>query len=136
MDEAMKIIRINAFIQRKMGKLYLDGKEVEVVSLDRSYVAGQELVNEPLNDAQLDDLFGQTYGKPPATQAPETPAEQLAELFHTTYERLAPSFGYETREATSIPWEQIPADNPNKRLMIAVAGEILEHWQHETSTHE
>lgn len=52
-------------------------------------------------------------------------AEQLARSFHEAYERLAPSFGYETRRETSIPWEQIPASNPNKQLMIAVADEII-----------
>lgn len=30
-----------------------------------------------------------------------TPLE-LARLFHDTYEKLAPSFGYETREETKI----------------------------------
>lgn len=51
--------------------------------------------------------------------------EQLAELFHTTYERLAPSYGYETRPETAIQWKDISEDSPNKQLMIAVAGEIL-----------
>ncbi len=50
-------------------------------------------------------------------------AESLARLFHETYERLAPSFGYRTREASAVPWEDVPADN--KALMIAVAGEVL-----------
>jgi len=54
-------------------------------------------------------------------------AERLARLFHETYERLAPDFGYETRPETAIPWEQIPDDNRNKRLMIAVAAEVLKH---------
>lgn len=53
--------------------------------------------------------------------------EALAQLFHETYERLAPSFGYETRKETAVSWQDIPADNPNKRLMIAVAGEVLEY---------
>ena len=52
-------------------------------------------------------------------------AEELAELFHTTYGRLAPQFGYTTRPETAIPWQEIPADNRNKRLMVAVAGEVL-----------
>lgn len=52
-------------------------------------------------------------------------AEQLAQLFHETYERLAPDFGCETRTETAIPWPDIPADSANKRLMIAVAGEML-----------
>lgn len=51
--------------------------------------------------------------------------ETLAQLFHETYERRASEFGYETRQATAIPWEEIPADNANKRLMIAVAGDVL-----------
>jgi hypothetical protein len=55
--------------------------------------------------------------------------EELAELFHTTYERLAPDFGYETRPGTAKPWSEIPEDNNNKRLMIAVAGEVLQAQQ-------
>lgn len=50
-------------------------------------------------------------------------AESLARSFHETYERLAPSFGYETREASAKPWANVPEQN--KRLMIAVCGEIL-----------
>jgi hypothetical protein len=49
--------------------------------------------------------------------------EQLAELFHDTYERLAPSFGYETREASAVPWAEVPAQN--RALMIAVCAEVL-----------
>lgn len=50
--------------------------------------------------------------------------EQLAQKFHETYERLAPSFGYETRKSSAKPWSEVP-DN-NKNLMIAVCAEILE----------
>jgi hypothetical protein len=46
----------------------------------------------------------------------------LARQFHATYERLAPSFGYETRAET----RDFDADFPNGRLMIAVCAEILE----------
>lgn len=49
--------------------------------------------------------------------------EALARLFHETYERLAPSFGYETRKASAVPWESVPL--MNKRLMVAVATEVL-----------
>lgn len=58
-------------------------------------------------------------------------AEQLAQLFHETHERLAPDFGYATRKETAIPWQNIPADSSNKRLMIAVAGEVLQVVQSE-----
>jgi hypothetical protein len=47
----------------------------------------------------------------------------LARQFHETYERLAPSFGYETREASAKPWADVP--DQNKQLMIAVCEEIL-----------
>jgi hypothetical protein len=50
-------------------------------------------------------------------------AEALAQRFHETYERLAPSFGYETREASAKPWAQVPEQN--RALMIAVCAEIL-----------
>ena len=50
-------------------------------------------------------------------------AESVARLFHETYERLAPSFKYKTRDATRVPWEQVP--ERNKRLMVAVAAEVL-----------
>jgi hypothetical protein len=57
-----------------------------------------------------------------APVAVETP-EQLAQLFHETYERLAPSHGYETREASAKPWADVPESN--KALMIATCREVL-----------
>jgi hypothetical protein len=55
---------------------------------------------------------------------PETlRAEELARLFHETYERLAPVFGYKTRRESAVPWESVP--EPNRNLMEAVATEIL-----------
>ena len=41
---------------------------------------------------------------------------ELARLFHDTYERLAPDFGYETREDT----KQFDPFSNNGRLMIEV----------------
>lgn len=49
--------------------------------------------------------------------------EQLALLFHDTYERLAPSHGWQTQERSRKPWEEVPSEN--KSLMIAVASEVL-----------
>ncbi|MGW4639574.1 hypothetical protein ACWEN6_13650 [Sphaerisporangium sp. NPDC004334] len=51
-------------------------------------------------------------------------AELVARAFHESYERLAPSFGYATREASAVPWEDVP--ERNKRLMVAVAAELLD----------
>lgn len=53
-------------------------------------------------------------------------AEQLAEKFHETYERLAPSYGYKTREESAKPWADVP--EKNKQLMIAVCQELITHY--------
>ncbi len=50
-------------------------------------------------------------------------AEAVAQAFHETYERLAPDFGYKTREQSAVPWSEVPDDN--KRLMIATARCLL-----------
>jgi hypothetical protein len=60
----------------------------------------------------------------PADTRPEAQAlsgEDAARLFHETYERLAPSFGYETRPDTKA----FDPESPNGKLMIAVCGEVL-----------
>jgi hypothetical protein len=49
--------------------------------------------------------------------------DELARLFHDTYERLAPTFGYRTREASAVPWEDVPV-RP-RALMTATAAEVL-----------
>lgn len=51
-------------------------------------------------------------------------ALELAQRFHDTYERLAPQFGYETRQDT----KQFDPNSPNGQLMRAVAKEILKDY--------
>lgn len=52
------------------------------------------------------------------------PADELiARALHDTYERLAPEHGYETREASAKPWDDVPADN--KALMVATVETLL-----------
>lgn len=51
-------------------------------------------------------------------------AEDLAEKFHTLYEKFAPEYGYKTREASAVPWADVPENN--KQLMIRVCSEILQ----------
>jgi hypothetical protein len=48
-------------------------------------------------------------------------AEQLAEMFHDIYERLAPEFGYTTRTDT----RRFDRGSHNGKLMIAVCDQIL-----------
>lgn len=59
-----------------------------------------------------------------------TDAEKLARFFHETYERLAPEYGYETREASAVSWESVPKNN--KSLMIATASEVIKYLDGET----
>lgn len=49
--------------------------------------------------------------------------EEIAKLFHETYERLAPNFGYATMTDSRKPWSEVPKQN--KSLMIAVVGELV-----------
>lgn len=53
-----------------------------------------------------------------------TDGEYLAMMFHTYYEELAPKFGYETREASAVPWKDVPIQN--RALMILVAERLLD----------
>lgn len=72
------------------------------------------------------NLLGNSSPSQPSRRARRFPmpdAESVAKLFHETYERLAPAFKYETREATRVPWEDVPEQN--KHLMIAVTAEVL-----------
>jgi hypothetical protein len=59
-------------------------------------------------------------------------AEELAKLFHSIYEKLVPTFGYETREESAVEWEEVP--EVNKRLMIAVAAQVLAVIRDEVET--
>lgn len=52
--------------------------------------------------------------------ATNTDPIETAKRFHEAYERLAPSFGYETRPDT----RQFDPESPNGKLMIAVCGEL------------
>jgi hypothetical protein len=56
---------------------------------------------------------------------PDIPAEAVARRFHEAYERLAPDFGYRTREASAKPWDEVPEQN--RALMVAVCAELLPH---------
>jgi len=53
--------------------------------------------------------------------------EQLAELFHSTYERLAPAFGWRTKKGCNVPFAQLP--QRNKALMVATCQTVLNALQ-------
>ncbi len=48
----------------------------------------------------------------------------VAQLFHEAYERLAPEHGYKTREASAVPWDDVPEDN--RALMVATAEAVID----------
>lgn len=51
--------------------------------------------------------------------------ERIARAFHTTYEDLAPGFGYRTREASAVPWDDVPVEN--RALMVATVRQLLDN---------
>ena len=54
----------------------------------------------------------------------QSDAEYVAQAFHETYEELAPLHGYKTREASAVPWDEVPEQN--KALMVNVAHHLLD----------
>lgn len=48
----------------------------------------------------------------------------IAKAFHESYERQAPAYRYKTREASAVPWEDVPQQN--KLLMVAVVADLLD----------
>jgi hypothetical protein len=59
MNDMLKIVSLNAYIQRNMGKLELSGKEVLCVALDRTCTFQDDEDEITLTDAQLDELVRQ-----------------------------------------------------------------------------
>jgi hypothetical protein len=51
------------------------------------------------------------------------PIDLIAREFHETYEKLAPSHDYKTREESAVPWEDVP--QANKSLMRSVIADLV-----------
>jgi hypothetical protein len=56
-------------------------------------------------------------------EACEAEREPVARDLHAAYERLAPEYSYETREATRKPWDEAPVNN--RGLMTAAVDAAL-----------
>lgn len=50
-------------------------------------------------------------------------AEEIAKAFHEAYEAWAPRFGYRTRDASAVPWDQVPSQN--RALMCRTVQQLL-----------
>jgi hypothetical protein len=70
-------------------------------------------------DAALAEIE-KTTAETPVEPQPAATGLEMAMRFHETYERLAPSFGYETRADTKA----FDPESANGRLMIAVCAEV------------
>jgi hypothetical protein len=85
----------------------------------------------PVYQGRVDaDLFKKRLGEAmdaralsDADRAEALQLDAIARSFHDAYERLAPQFGYRTREASAKPWDDVP--NDNKRLMRATVRDLL-----------
>jgi hypothetical protein len=50
--------------------------------------------------------------------------EDIARAFHEVYERMAPTFGYHTRQESAVSWDEVP--ETNKLLMRDVVQSLVE----------
>lgn len=102
-----------------------EGNEPRVAVVAEAFKALKKASLSGLSDQSelglAEDLVAALEAAGMLTEAPSAVA--LAQLFHGTYERLAPDFGYETRQASAVPWDDVP--EPNRLLMVAVAAEVL-----------
>jgi hypothetical protein len=67
--------------------------------------------------------FGYLRRRPDSQKPDYLSSEDVARRFHETYERLAPELGYKTREASAVPWEDVP--ERNRLLMIRTVEDAL-----------
>ncbi len=49
--------------------------------------------------------------------------ELIAQAFHLEYEQVAKELGYETREESRRPWDEVPIEN--RRLMIETVNRVI-----------
>jgi len=86
------------------------------------YMAARPVLDPPGPKLRLEPEEEELDEPPDDPPTPVVP-EELAQLFHEVYERKAPEHGYRTREASAVPWDQVP--ERNRDLMIATASEVL-----------
>jgi hypothetical protein len=113
---------------------YLGDDEVEGIRQLRALYDAARAAQPPSDNPHIvteyqrgfDDGFKRAIecvrsSEPPSSDAPAVSPLEMARCFHETYERLAPHYGYATREAT----REFNAHSDNGRLMIAVCAEII-----------
>ena len=105
MNDVMRIIRINGYIQGGLGKITLFGKEVLCVALDGYCTFASDSEKDDaleLNDLQLDDIYNQTYGFAPSQQAPTPEPKILASRW---FRPRSDTIGLVAIETSQNEWE-------------------------------
>ena len=83
----------------------------------------QFLPEHPKDDLKNNPFWQEMVEAYRAGAAVTVTPEWLAQIFHAAYEQLAPDFGYRTREASAVPWAEVPEDN--RRLMVATCEMVI-----------
>lgn len=86
--------------------------------LSKSGLLSRHVIENAMARAILADRASRAL---PSTALAARPEEGMARAMHEAYERLAPTFGYETRPDT----RSFDPDSANGRLMIAVCREVF-----------
>lgn len=102
------------------GLLVLESTEPRRGALEHFYVLAESALLSPRQSTVR--AMQRSMTRMAGREVEWTP-ENLARAFHETYERLAPEHGYKTREASAVPWRDVPS--ANKKLMIHVSTELL-----------
>lgn len=115
---------LRAILAGKVGKLFWTSEGspwFEIVRACRALLGDGNVIEEARERRKAEIAQAVTSKK----EQRERDAKRIARAFHDAYERLAPSYGYETRRASAKPFGDIPENN--KALMIATVSELLAH---------
>lgn len=116
-----KIDSMMPFIDAMAVDVHVHGRPYNGPTWEKEIAAARVALAAPPSN-ELSGNPGYLNLIPPAAPVPAEPTDalRLARLFHETYERLAPSFGYETRDDTKV----FDPTSKNGRLMVAVCAAV------------
>jgi hypothetical protein len=109
--------RLDALIESEFQQCDLDAESIVAEGVARH---GAERLKRELMRL---GFVGAPVEPVPAPRLTIEYVDDIACQFHNEYERLAPNYGYKTREASAVNWADVPA--ANKGLMREVVSIIL-----------
>ena len=83
----------------------------------------EDLLHPNIARDQLPVLYTQEVERAERAENALNNPVRIARLFHENYERLAPAYGYKTRDESAVPWHLVP--EPNRDLMIETARAVV-----------